>query len=463
MAKSIIEAHNQYKKNKDKWQKIRDFYEGEEQVKSKGEIYLPILTKDDYKNYLYRAYFLGATAKSIDIFVAMLFRKELRYTRKDEKDFSDNQKAILNNLNLKGDSIKTIAKEITTEVITLNRCGVLVDYQRVSENITNAKMDNSRPYIITYKAESILNWNVKQINGKTLLSYIKLCEITNQNNGSNSELLYINKTCTLNDDNQFEIKIEKSNDNVQFEEVETIIPLMKGKPLNFIPFYFFDTGNNDWNVKQSIMLPLVNINQKHYLNGADNEWGLHLVGIPTPCIAGMKEAERKKFDFTIGPSKAWVFSNSDTKAFFLEFSGQGLIAYEKAMDKKENDMAKLGTRIIGSKKMVAETAKKAEIDNAAEESQLASIANNISEQLEKVIEFMFEWFQEPTKITIQINTDYIPQSLSPQYIQVMFQSLLSGKIDHQTYFNLLQKEELTMKGDTYDEMMDRISLEGPTV
>jgi DNA-binding Lrp family transcriptional regulator len=453
--------HADYNYNLDTWTMIRDFYNGEKEVKKKTILYLPIISNnnpDVYKNYIFRATFLAATTKSIDVFFAMLFRKDLKYSKKDQKEFTKNQQNILNNLNLKGDSIHNIAKKIVKEVILLNRFGILVDYQRQKDIISLAE-DKTRPFIIEYKAEDILDWELTNINGVLQLSYIKLVE-SNKNSLGTYE--YVVRECYLNENLEYEIKISKTTDNKNYTE-DIFQPKVKNKRLNFIPFFFFDNENNNIDVKQSIMLPLVNLNHKHYLNSADYEWGLHFTALPTPVVTGFREDQKNPFQNTIGPTELWKLTNENAKAFYLEFQGTGLAPIKEAMKDKEDNMAKFGTRIIGSKKLVAETAAKAEMDNTAEESQLSSIANNVSEQLKKVIEFMFEWYNEPTEINIEINKDFIPQSLSPEYIKVMHEALRAGEIDLLTFYNLLQKEELTIKDDTFEKMQSRLELQGPTL
>jgi hypothetical protein len=457
----LINKHADYTYYLPTWTMIRDFYKGERAVKEKQTLYLPAISKNDpdvYTNYIFRTSFLAATTKSIDIFLAMLFRKDLKYLITDKKDFSENQKKILMNLNLKGDSIYNIAKKITKEVLSVNRFGILVEYQK-NNNVQSLAEDKSRPFIIEYKAEDIIDWDINIINGVQQLSYLKLVE---SNKNSLGIYEYVVRECYLNENLEYEIKISKTTDNKNYTE-EIFEPKKDGKRLNFIPFFWFDSEENNYEVKQSIVLPLVNLNHKHYLNSADYEWGLHFTGLPTPVIIGFREDSKNPFQNTIGPTEIWKLTNENAKVQFLEFQGAGLASLKEAMKDKEDNMAKFGTRIIGSKKLVAETAAKAEMDNTAEESQLSSIANSVSDQLKNVIEFMFEWYKEPTEINIEINKDFIAQSLNPQYIQYMLQALLSGKIDDQTFFNILQKEELTIKDDTFEQMQSILELQGPTL
>lgn len=449
-------VHSDYAKYQKKWQRIRDFYEGEDKVKEKGSLYLPILDKDDYENYIFRAQFLDATAETIDNFTAMMHRKPLVYNRIDQQDFSDIQNDILSNINLKGDSIDTVAKKITFEVISMSRFGVLIDYQRLDVNVRSRAEENIRPYLIEYKAEEIIDWNVKQVNGKTVLCYLKLCETMNNSNNYDNNIDYIIRECYLNENNQFEMKIYRSNDGGQTynSDYETVIPTKNNQPLTTIPFFFFDTLENNWTVKKPMILPLVNLNHKHYLNGADFEWGLHFLGNPTPYITGYRED--KKFLNQIGPSSLWKIGNEKAKVGMLEFSGQGMNAFDIEMKKKEGLMARFGVRTIGPENLIAATATEASIDNTARESKLASIANNISQQLSRVVEFMFEWFGEETEVEIKVNTDFVDVKMTPEMLNSLMDSVERGLLPLENFYANLIKGEIVTAKQTFEEYKDKL-------
>ncbi|MFX5760945.1 DUF4055 domain-containing protein, partial [Acinetobacter baumannii] len=81
----------------------------------------------------------------------------------------------------------------------------------------------------------------------------------------------------------------------------------------------------------------------------------------------------------------------DAKAYFLEFEGQGLDALEKNLSRKENQMAILGARLLEAPQKGVEAAETAGIHRAGENSVLASVAQTLSEGLEKALELFILW------------------------------------------------------------------------
>jgi hypothetical protein len=72
-------------------------------------------------------------------------------------------------------------------------------------------------------------------------------------------------------------------------------------------------------------------------------------------------------------------------AGFLEFTGQGLSTFERAMDLDERPMAVLGSRILSEEEKVGEAAEAIELRQTGENSILSIIAGSVSESLSQVL------------------------------------------------------------------------------
>ena len=68
-------------------------------------------------------------------------------------------------------------------------------------------------------------------------------------------------------------------------------------------------------------------------------------------------------------------------AGYLEFTGQGLTSFERAMDRDERLMAVLGSRLLQDQKKVGETAEAIRLRQSGEDSALSVIATSVSESL----------------------------------------------------------------------------------
>src|SRR5204863_3440148 len=92
-----------------------------------------------------------------------------------------------------------------------------------------------------------------------------------------------------------------------------------------------------------------------------------------------------------GSSTAWVSETPGATAGFLEFTGQGLTTFERAMDRDERLMAVLGTRMLEAQKRVGETAEAIELRQSGENSVLSAVSLSVSNSLTQVLRWVYWW------------------------------------------------------------------------
>ena len=190
------------------------------------------------------------------------------------------------------------------------------------------------------------------------------------------------------------------------------------------------------------MIDLVDLNISHYMTTADLESGCHWAGTPQPWIAGVQLDDNTALSF--GQS-AWVFPDPSAKAQYLEFGGQGLGALEKRLEIKERQMAALGAKML-SDTVTAETATGASLRASGEFSVLNNIAQTISKVLTRSCSFMYAW-SGLQPVNIQLNTDFMPASATPQEIQAWLQAYQAGAISFQSLYGNLKKGEVYLFGE----------------
>ena len=208
-----------------------------------------------------------------------------------------------------------------------------------------------------------------------------------------------------------------------------------------------------------LLIDLVDLNISHYMTTADLENGCHYTGIPQPWLAGVQLAEGTTL--SVGGVNAWVFSDPQAKAEYLEFSGQGLSALEKRLELKEKQMSALGAKML-SDSVVAETATGASLRNTGEMSVLAQLSNEVSRVLSRACSFMHQWAGlQP--VTIKLNTDYLPTKMTPQELQALVQAWQAGGISPQTLFNNLKQGEIIAQEVTFEDEQAQISEATPVL
>jgi hypothetical protein len=432
---TVDTTHPDYDKHKCYWDRIEDVIEGQDKLHEKREAYLPCLkdqSDDDYKSYLQRAFLYNATARTLEGMKGLLFRKPTKI------DYPAGMEDIIQDITLSGMSLEQFIKDIAEDAIAINNYGILVDIPDIkTEGLTQADVSrlNIRPYIREYDADSIINWRMGLVNNKYILTLAVLTEnFEIQKNEFKSECETRYRVLDLFN-GIYRQRVFRINDKNEDELITEIFPIMNGNYLTFIPFIF------DSDIECPPLLDLANTNIAHYRVNADYEHGCHFTGLPTAVVAGYQKMDANE-KLYIGSQSAWVFSDPQASAKFLEFTGQGLGALERNLDRKEQQMAVLGARMLAQDKKMAEAAETAIIRRAGENSILENISITLTEKINKALAILSEWAGFSTPATIEINRDFLGSQMTAQDITALVASWQAGAISRNTLFYNFQQGEL---------------------
>ncbi len=462
--------HKDYDAYSRKWQRCRDVVSGQDAVHGAGSAYLPMLKDQElseYLAYVARTPFYNATWRTIAGFIGMLYRKPptLEVPKAVEK--------LLEDVTMSGISFQNFAQDCTLEDLEVSRLGVLVDHPlRLTKqdgtalSIAEAEAAGQRPSMQQYKAESILNWKYGRINNKTVLTQVRLLEIANieKTEFESEEETQIRVLDLV--DGKYRVRLFKEENEEQIGG--DLYPLMNGKPLDFIPFFFIGPDGSEGNVDDPILIDLVDLNLKHYMVSADYEHGCHMTGLPTPVVSGYQAnynettGVKEKSEFYIGSTTAWVFPDANASASYLEFSGQGLGALEKNLERKEAQMAAIGARMLAPEKSGVEAAETMAMRHNGENSILAAIAIAVSQGLTKALKVFCEWAGQPsTNVKFEISREFIPVIADAQLLTQLMALVQGGHMDAESLFDWLKRADLVSHDMTFEEMQAKIDAMPP--
>lgn len=452
---SVDTKHAEYIENKPLWDKVEDCAEGQSEIHEEGTGYLPKLggqTDNEYRAYKQRAVFYNAVARTIDGLTGMIFLKPPVIEAPAGID------SILNDITMSGLSLHQFAEMVADEVITVGRCGVLVDYPPTENAVTVAQAQSlgMRPYATLYDADNIINWKTSRIANSEQLTLIVLAENyeepIDEFEGSCKPQWRVLDLF----EGAYRQRVFRKTDKDEFILISEIYPQMNGKPITRIPFEFFGIRDNSPCVDKPPLLDLAEVNLSHYRTTADYEHGLHFIGLPTPIITGVNLEQGEKIN--IGGSSALVFPQPDTKAFFMEFQGQGLGELREALRAKESMMATLGARMLAPEKRAAEAAQTASIHRAGENSVLASISQSVSIGLTHVLERLRDWSGVSGDVKVTLNREFSPVAMTAQDLQALVQSWQAGAISHNSLFECLQSGDIISPDVSFDDEQERIAM-----
>jgi len=457
----VSKTHPEYDRMSDKWQRCRDCVSGGDAVKAAGTRYLPRLadqTDTDYQAYKTRASFFNATWRTIQALTGMLFR------RPPVVETSESVNALLKDVTMSGVSFITFAQQIAMETLTVGRVGILVDYPSQStEGMTAAEAAklNLRPVMQRYETESIINWKTAWIGNKTALTLVVLTEEAALE-GNEFEHKTETRYRVLDLFNgAYRVRVFRIDDKGEDEQIGgDIFPVMSGKPLDFIPFFFLGVDDTTPQLDLPPLLDLVDLNLDHYRMSADHKHGLHFTGLPTGVITGYRP-ENEGDKLYVGAAHFLVLPDPQAKASFLEYTGQGLGAIVQELERTEQQMAILGARLLTAEKKATETSQTAQIHRAGESSVLSSIASTISGALTQALTLFSKWAGSDNECTVELNQEFLPPEMTPQELSALVSAWQTGAISMQVLFEQLQKKEVIASDLTLEEMQAQIGSEGP--
>ena len=457
-------THPDYDASAAAWLSARDVFAGEAAVKAAGERYLPKLdsqSSDEYNAYRARASFFNATARTADGFVGLIFRREPTFKLPENSaGVGRALAAFVDDADMLGTSLSSYAKNVVSEVVGVGRAGSLVDWEDQVEQ---------RAYAVLYTAEQILNWHTERVNGRNVLTLVVLREVSKKPVAGEDEfeadeveqLRVLRLVSGGKSGWSYQVEIwqqgskKSKRGKTEWTKVETRIPLRLGKPLPLIPFVFHGPRHSLPVVDKLPLADIIAVNLDHYRLNADYKHGMHFTALPTAWVSGFD----KSSSLRIGSSSAWVAETPGATAGFLEFTGQGLTTFERAMDRDERLMAVLGTRMLEAQKRVGESADAIELRQSGENSVLSAVSLSVSDSLTHVLRWVYWWNStEETpeaigedRVLVTVNSDFSTKGMASDEITAVVSAWQAGAISRDTMFELFRKGEVLPAGRTNEE------------
>jgi hypothetical protein len=478
--------HPEYAYRKPDWAKIRTFIEGTRAVKAAGETYLPKITgqtPEEYSAFKARAEVYGALSRTVDGLTGAVFLKSPTI------ELPAGSEEFQLDVTLAGNTITEWLRTLVGEAVSVARGGVLIDYSGsavASADPAGASerpgvmAGADRPYLVSYSAEQITNWETAILNGKTMLTMVVLEESgwTPASNDLFAKVITKSYRVLRLVDGVYHVerhtpKVQSTvvapdgNANTmgtgasaEYEKTSDFVPTRRGEPLKEIPFFFVGAKGQSISPEKPPLLDVAELSHLHYMCSADYAHGLHWVGLPTPWVTGVSDKDK----LAIGPTTAIVIADNQAKVGMLEFTGQGLDAVEKRLSGLERKMAILGARILEEQKKDAESAETVKLRQGGDASVLAGISDAVSRAAESILARMLWWAGTSTEepdVTVELNMDFMLARLGHQDLLALLQAWQAGSISKETFLYNLKRGQILSEETTVEDEMAKLETETP--
>lgn len=445
-----IYEHPLYTERKEEWKDIRLFFEGERAVKKNASRFLPRpekCTDREYASYATRAFFFGAVCRTVSGLVGAVDRQA------PVANVPDAVRPYLLDIDGQGTDLRSFTKDLTEETLLIGRAGALLD----------AGADGGRPYLVSYKAEDILNWAEDNSTGQTQLIWVLLREYYYEHVTDSQQMVKRTRYRELILENGvYKQLIRTGGDSdgrstqMTTEEVRTVQPVVRGKPLDHIPFVFFGASSSSAKVDKPPTLDLTNKNIENFRIGADYANALWFTGNPLLYVKGVEATT----SIVVGANHAVVLPEMG-EIGFAECSGHGISPLEKRFETTKLEMAVLGARLLESTRPGVEAAETIRIRQAGEMSVLSSVVTSIDNGISKLLWELTWWtIGQDADVSYTINRDFVDIQVTPTFIKALQDLLDRGYISFETFFYNLAKGDVYPPGSSFTTEKDKIDRDG---
>lgn len=421
------------------YRKIRTCLAGEDEVKNAAQLHLPRpdgMTTANYQAYALRASFFGAPEMTLRALAGLLLRKapvvKLPKRLEPMRLRATNDKAPLS----------ILIEDCARELLAQGRFGILLDFPRADNTALTT------PHFATFVAETIEDWETQYVDGQVELTKVVL----SSDEAWDGADVYLELAL---EEGIYKIRrfIREGQNKVR-ADVDEVVPLVAGRPLNFIPFLMMSHESLRPQNAKPPLLDLCNVALSHYRNSADREHALFLTSCPTPWIAG--NIAQDKLPTAIGSGAVWYLPEGSTCGY-LEFSGAGVAAMKALMDEKLEQMAALGARMLSAVQNRNESIDTATQRTRSELSLLHSVCVTMEAGLNRMLKIAATWLNEnPDEASITFNRDFIESTLPADQLVAQMKLWQAGAISRQTFYENLQKGEIARADRSYEEEVDLI-------
>ena len=457
---AVKTKHREYAAMLPKWQKIRDVLAGE------CRSYLRDVGASepdaDYGRQRQEEYADGAilynfTKRTLSGMVGAVMRKP------PEVQVPSALEYLLDNCDGAGLGLAQQAQDALKEVDAVGRAGLLADAPNTAA-ATRAEQNAGKlnPRVQLYTAENIINWRKSRHGSTQVLSMVVLREPYEYANATNEFEWVQSEAYRVLDivDGVYRQRIYTFDAQGLAMTEEEIIPTVSGRPLDYIPFTFIGSDNNDDTIDFPPLETLAELNLGHYRNSADIEESAFVCGQPTLMIYPGEQLSPQSFreanphGIRLG-SRIGHNLGAGGGSEFLQAAPSNLA--KELMRDKEDQAIKVGAQLITPSAQI--TAEAARLQRGADTSIMATIAQNVGAAYEQAVKWCGAFLGNAEEVVFELSTEFFMLPMTAQDRAAWIADINAGLMPQRSYWAALRASGTTNWTD--EEIEDAIEGQSP--
>lgn len=466
---AIDSTHPLYSHTIEDFELMRHAVAGERVIKGERTKYLPPTpgmiidgmtnTTDDgyqaYQSYLSRAVYPDYVSDAVEALVGLLHQKPATI------ELPAVMEPMLLKATVDGESLQNLLRRINVAQLTMGRVGALLDLPETPDPA------NPLPFISLYNAEAMRNWD----EGNDGVDVNKLMLVVLNESGfirdENLQWKEIRRFRVLMLGDGTQANIGKNyafglfvGVDAKYNETELVVPLLRGKALEEIPFVFINSKDILPRPDNPPLLGLARLCMTIYRGEADYRQALFLQGQDTlVVIGGTRSATGEEASRVGAGAKLDVEMGGDAK--YIGVSSTGLPEMRQSLE-NDHSAAKARTgQLVDAMGSKQESGDALETRLAAQTATLNQIAATGAAALENLLKQAATWLgANPDEVKVTPNFEFADMKVDgKELVDLISAKNMGFPLSKQSLHELAQERGLT-KLD-YDAEMTLIEDEDP--
>ena len=339
-----------------------------------------------------------------------------------------------------------------------------MDFPQIDGTLTleQQEMIDPKATIHRYTCEQVINWRANVIGGRKILDLVVLRE---SYDADEDEFAH---------EAEYQYRVLRLREGVYTQQVyredkpltEEIAPRKSdGSTFDEIPGIFIGSENNDSTIDVAPLADIAHVNLAHYRNSADLEENCFIHGQMTLGISsGMSLTQFQEANpngITVGAMTGHFLGEGGN--FSSVQASENQLA-DKLMERKEEQMRKLGARmiVVGTIENTKQTATQSKIDATGESSMLNTIVDNVSSAIQACLVWCGEYMgADATDAVFQLNKKFFDDDANPQLLMAAIQLNDRAIIAKSDLQDMARSQGIVKETRTNEEIDGEVEIASP--
>lgn len=394
-------------------------------------------TDTEYAAYVHRAEYLPTVRRTHAGMLGRAFNEEPEIEYSGSLD--------LDTLDRGGLSSDRLLRWILGEVLLVNCCGLLADY-------------DESPRVARYRREDILDWHFEDAR----LVWVCLDQSHTEFVDGTREQVTEHLTLRIEDGAVVsEVwRMEGDEKTARWVSQGETIPQAQGQRLTEIPFRFVgDPSSCD-----SVLSPIADLALDYYDRSAQHSWLLSKVASPQFTIQWDRETEVKSAqsfletnmstDGALHIGAGSILQLLGASAYYVEVSGNGIDKIDKAKEDIKKQMIAAGARALADQTQSNVAAETARIMNSGEAAILSEIVGSTGTDVSLFMDHVAVYAGESEAVQVYFSKNFFSEKIALSDLMQVVAAWQSGAVPLESVHAAATQAGLTE--DDFDDYVEKI-------